>query len=224
MACRKIIINQDHHSWSQEWQMIELWPKPAIYLSPKIIGHTWYVGDGSAGSTALLQSCVYICILINMNCFGPGSTWGFSGTFRSQFWHWFCTNRLWHSQTLQKKSSNEIDNLLSVHLLNFWWGTIPILRQQRNWVGGVRKMTIFADVQYYLCWRRVSGWVRKSLKICWRNIGMVPSQAMIGGYLDLYIQGRSKQSDNLWVKGLSLNYVSAHVGLPSWSAKCWLNK
>jgi hypothetical protein len=35
-----------------------------------------------------------------MNCFGPGSTRGFSGTFRSQFWHWFCTNRLWHSQTL----------------------------------------------------------------------------------------------------------------------------
>ena len=30
-------------------------------------------------------------------------------------------------------------------------GTIPILRQQRDWVGGVRKMTIFADVQYYLC-------------------------------------------------------------------------
>ena len=26
-------------------------------------------------------------------------------------------------------------------------GTIPILRQQRNWVGGVRKMIIFADVQ-----------------------------------------------------------------------------
>ena len=30
-------------------------------------------------------------------------------------------------------------------------GTIPILRQQRETVGGVRKMTIFADVQYYLC-------------------------------------------------------------------------
>ena len=30
-------------------------------------------------------------------------------------------------------------------------GTIPTLRQQRNWVGEVRKMAIFADVQYYLC-------------------------------------------------------------------------
>ena len=30
-------------------------------------------------------------------------------------------------------------------------GTIPILRQQRDWVGGIRKLTIFADVQYYLC-------------------------------------------------------------------------
>ena len=30
-------------------------------------------------------------------------------------------------------------------------GTIPILRQQRDWVGGVKQMVIFADVQYYLC-------------------------------------------------------------------------
>ena len=28
-------------------------------------------------------------------------------------------------------------------------GTIPILRQQRDWVGGIRKMAIFADFQYY---------------------------------------------------------------------------
>ena len=39
-------------------------------------------------------------------------------------------------------------------------GTIPILRQQRNWVGGVRKMTIFADVQCYSCWH-VSEKVKK---------------------------------------------------------------
>ena len=30
-------------------------------------------------------------------------------------------------------------------------GTIRILRQQRDWVGGVKKVAIFADVQYYLC-------------------------------------------------------------------------
>ena len=30
--------------------------------------------------------------------------------------------------------------------------TIPILRQQRDWVGGVRKMGIFARVQYYQFW------------------------------------------------------------------------
>ena len=41
---------------------------------------------------------------------------------------------------------------------------IPILCQQRDWVGRVIKMAIFADVQYYSCWRRVSGWVRKSPK------------------------------------------------------------
>ena len=33
----------------------------------------------------------------------------------------------------------------------FALGTIPILRQKRDWVGGVKKMAIFADVQYYLC-------------------------------------------------------------------------
>jgi len=30
-------------------------------------------------------------------------------------------------------------------------GTILILRQQTDWVGGVRKMAIFAAVQLYLC-------------------------------------------------------------------------
>ena len=40
-------------------------------------------------------------------------------------------------------------------------------------VGGVRKMTVFADLQYYyLYWRR---WVGpKRPKPCWRNIRMVP--------------------------------------------------
>ena len=33
----------------------------------------------------------------------------------------------------------------------FGLGTIPILRQQMNWVGGVRKVAFFADVQYNLC-------------------------------------------------------------------------
>ena len=53
------------------------------------------------------------------------------------------------------------------------YGTIPILRQQRNWVSGFRKMAIFADVQYYLCWRRVGG-SEKVQKCAERNIGMVP--------------------------------------------------
>ena len=37
------------------------------------------------------------------------------------------------------------------------------------------------------------------------------NQAMSGGYLDLYIQGRSKQSNNVWVKGPFSNYVSANL-------------
>ena len=41
--------------------------------------------------------------------------------------------------------------LVSIKLLEIIrLGTIPILRQQRDWVVGVRKMTIFTDVQYYL--------------------------------------------------------------------------
>ena len=35
--------------------------------------------------------------------------------------------------------------------------TIPILLQQRDWMDGVRKIAIFADVQYYFSWRRVGG-------------------------------------------------------------------
>ena len=54
---------------------------------------------------------------------------------------------------------------------NLW--AIPILRQQKDWVGRVRKMAIFADVQCYLCKRRVGGWVKKKSKMCWHNIGMV---------------------------------------------------
>ena len=50
-------------------------------------------------------------------------------------------------------------------------GTIPRLRQQRDWVGGVRKMAIiFADLQYCInlltLGGQVGGWVRKSPKLC----------------------------------------------------------
>ena len=44
-----------------------------------------------------------------------------------------------------------------------WYGTIPILRQQRDWVGGVRKIAIFAYFQYYLFWRGVGQKKCKSL-------------------------------------------------------------
>ena len=48
----------------------------------------------------------------------------------------------------------------------------PYIMSPKRLVDGVRKMAIFADVQYYLCWQ---GWVgQKFQKMCWRNIGMVP--------------------------------------------------
>ena len=61
-------------------------------------------------------------------------------------------------------------------------GAIPILRKQKDWVGGGR--IFFADVQYYLCCRMVvGGWVgQKMPKMCRRIIGIVPCRN-----LDTYI-------------------------------------
>ena len=55
-----------------------------------------------------------------------------------------------------------------------WRPFIYNITSAKRWVGEVRKMAIFADFRYYLCWRRVGEWVRKSPKMCWRNIGMDP--------------------------------------------------
>ena len=41
-------------------------------------------------------------------------------------------------------------------------GTIPILRQQKNWMGEVMKWSFIADVQY--CIYAEGGWVRKVQK------------------------------------------------------------
>ena len=46
-------------------------------------------------------------------------------------------------------STSELKKVLE-EISDIRQGTIPILRKQRDWVGGVRKMEIFADVQYYL--------------------------------------------------------------------------
>jgi hypothetical protein len=51
--------------------------------------------------------------------------------------------------------------------------TIPILRQQKDWVGLENGQFCWRSV-LYLC--RHSRWVgQKSPKLCWRNIGMVPN-------------------------------------------------
>ena len=44
-------------------------------------------------------------------------------------------------------------------------GTIPILRQQKDWIGGV-KNGHFSDVQYCIYTDLVGGLIRKSPKIC----------------------------------------------------------
>ena len=52
----------------------------------------------------------------------------------------------------QTKSATELG-----YLCGDGQGTIPILRQQRDCVGEVRKMIIFADVQYYSLQSKVGG-------------------------------------------------------------------
>ena len=68
-----------------------------------VINLTWDVGNGSSG-TSRTQGCIYICILINVDGFRSRSTGWFTGTFSSQFWHGFCTDGLWHSQSLKEQS------------------------------------------------------------------------------------------------------------------------
>ena len=50
-----------------------------------------------------------------------------------------------------QSEGNALSNFIKEALLEAGQWTIPILGQQRVWVGGVRKMAIFDDVQYYLC-------------------------------------------------------------------------
>ena len=50
-----------------------------------------------------------------------------------------------------QSEGNALSNFVKEALLAAGQGTIPILRQQRVWVGGVRKMANFDDVQNYLC-------------------------------------------------------------------------
>ena len=45
-------------------------------------------------------------------------------------------------------------------------GTIPILRQQKDWVGEGKKMTVFADIQYCVYADIVDALVRKCPNIC----------------------------------------------------------
>ena len=46
-----------------------------------------------------------------------------------------------------RSEGNALSNYVKEALLAGGQGAIPILRQQRVWVGGVRKMVIFDDIQ-----------------------------------------------------------------------------
>ena len=52
-------------------------------------------------------------------------------------------------------------------------GTIHILRQQKNWVGGLKDKLFWWRRVLYLCWHSV--WVIKGPKMCGHNKWMVPS-------------------------------------------------
>ena len=55
-----------------------------------------------------------------------------------------------------------------------WWvGDHPYITSAYKLGGWVQKMSIFADVQYCIYADLECGWVRKGLKLYWRNIWMV---------------------------------------------------
>ena len=96
-------------------------------------------------------------------------------------------------------------------------GTIPILRQQNDRVGGVRKWqflltfsTIYADVE----------WVGGSEKVCWRNIGMVPYLNTCSLAFDLYTVlaiSSSIRNRTFWAApGKTLNLSWANSKYMSW--------
>ena len=52
----------------------------------------------------------------------------------------------------------------------------PYITSAKNWMGGSRKLPVCWRSVLYLCYfNSFSGWVRKSPKLCWRNIWMVPN-------------------------------------------------
>ena len=84
-------------------------------------------------------------------------------------------------------------------------GTIPILRQQRDWAGVVRKLTFFADFQFYLFWRRLGGWVRRSQKMCRRNVGVVPLAPFPGVSTELKFYVLSFSLNEAQCNGLNIS-------------------
>ena len=66
---------------------------------------------------------------------------------------------------ISRETTTKKKNLLTLPT-SIHTGTIPILRHQRDWVGGVRKMAIiFADLQYYISMLTLGGWVGVSEKV-----------------------------------------------------------
>ena len=94
-----------------------------------------------------------------------GKTW--VATLHQARWDLFL--KVWKSNLDLKSQARQLLNpCLSILLLFFRncgvfflsLGTIQVLRQKKG--GWGRKMAIFADLQYYLCWRRWVGGPKKA--------------------------------------------------------------
>ena len=60
-------------------------------------------------------------------------------------------------------------------MLHVVLGTIPTLRQQKDWVSGSRKWPFLLTFSTtYIYADKLGRWGSKWPKICWRNIGMAP--------------------------------------------------
>ena len=148
-------------------QWLIFWKKRPVCMLNRIVINMYYI----------YERTTYLIRNILQNHTKTSNSWLHGLTYKMDF---FSPKN--QSLCTMKASIRSIMNgghsLLYLYSFYLYLGTILILRQQREWLGGVKKMSIFADGQYNLWWLRVSvvlgGWVRKSLEIYWRDIGMVP--------------------------------------------------
>ena len=103
-------------------------------------------------------------------------------------------------------------NLQFLHFVLPWGPSLYYVSPGTGWVGSEKWQflltfsTIYADVV-----RWVDGWVRKSLKMCWRNIGMVPCPNPISEHWMFTIFGPIRLDLQIQVKIRMIPLLSTYL-------------